>query len=215
MCRLRAVMNTTYKKNTLGKLNSEAGFTLIEVIAAMTILSMVTVIIAYGFYLGIDAWNRGDKETVATQKMRVLSGLFHQQLKSAYPYELNIDDEKAVIFKGTSDSIMFVTALTDASVGGFKWVKYSFQNGTLMYNEGVLPDKELDGDPGGKEKIVDTELEKIEFSYYSSDEQEWEESWEFGENLPGAVKISIAYFPSFTVSIPMGLRENGKENEIT
>ncbi|MEN8265156.1 MAG: prepilin-type N-terminal cleavage/methylation domain-containing protein [Nitrospirota bacterium] len=197
-----------YKKSTLRKLNSEAGFTLLEMIAAMTILSIVTVIIAYGFYLGIDAWKRGEKETDWTQKMRVLSGLFHQQIKSAYPYEINIDDEKAVIFKGTSDSIMFVTALTDASVGGFKWVRYSFQNGTLMYNEGILPDKELDENSGGKEQIVDTDLEKVEFSYYSSDEQEWEESWDFGEFLPGAVKISITYFPPFTVSIPMGLREN-------
>ncbi len=204
-----------YKKNTLRKIKSESGFTLIEVIAAMTILSIVMVIIAYGFYLGIDAWNRGDKETVATQKIRVLSGLFHQQLKSAYPYEMNIDDEKAVIFKGTSDSIMFVTSLTDSSVGGFKWVRYSFENGTLMYNEGILPDKELDEASGGKDKIVDTELEKVEFSYYSSNEQEWEESWEFGEELPGAVKITIAYFPPFTVTIPIGLRINENENEIT
>ena len=156
-----------FKKSSLRKINSESGFTLIEVIAAMTILSIVTVIIAYGYYLGIDAWNRGDKETVATQKMRVLSGLFHQQLKSAYPYEMNTDDEKAVIFRGTSDSILFVTASTDLSVGGFKWVKYSYANGVLLYQEGVLPDKELSENPAGKEKIVDSDLEKVEFSYYS------------------------------------------------
>jgi hypothetical protein len=125
---------------------------------------------------------------------------------------MDIDDESVVFFEGTSDSIAFVTTLTDSSFGGFKWVRYSFKNGTLLYKEGLLPDKELDEETGGKEKVVDTDLGNVEFSFYSADEQEWNESWDFGEYLPGAVKIRISYFQPFTVSIPAGLRE-GEDNE--
>ena len=166
------------------RLNSRKGFTLIEMIFAMTIMSIVAVIIAYGFYLGTDAWKRGERETGETQRLRVLSGLFSQQLKSAYPYQMDIDDEKVVFFEGRSDSITFVTTLTDSSFGGFKWVRYSFENGTLLYKEGLLPDKEWDEKTEGKEKVVDTDLGTVEFSFYSADEEEWNESWDFGEYLP-------------------------------
>ena len=196
------------------KLNSRKGFTLIEMIFAMTIMSLVAMIIAYGFHLGTDAWKRGERETGETQKLRVLSGLFYQQLKSAYPYQMDIDDEKVVFFEGESDSITFVTTLTDSSFGGFKWVRYSFENGTLLYKEGLLPDKEWDEKTEGKEKVVDTDLGSVEFSFYSADEEEWNESWDFGEYLPGAVKIRISYFQPFTISIPAGLRESeDNENE--
>ena len=198
------------------RFNPRKGFTLIEMIFAMTIMSIVAVIIAYGFYLGTDAWKRGERETGETQKLRVLSGLFSQQLKSAYPYQIDIDDEKVVFFEGESDSITFVTTLTDSSFGGFKWVRYSFENGTLLYKEGLLPDKEWDEKTEGKEKVVDTDLGSIEFSFYSADEEEWNESWDFGEYLPGAVKIRISYFQPFTISIPAGLRESedNKDEEI-
>ncbi len=194
------------------KLYSRKGFTLIEMIFAMTIMSLVAMIIAYAFHLGTDAWKRGERETGETQKLRVLSGLFYQQLKSAYPYQIDIDDGKAVFFEGESDSITFVTTLTDSSFGGFKWVRYSFKNGTLLYKEGLLPDKEWDEETEGKEKVVDTDLGSIEFSFYSADEEEWSESWDFGEYLPGAIKIKISHFQPFTVSIPVGLRESEDTN---
>jgi general secretion pathway protein J len=196
------------------RLNSRKGFTIVEMIVAMTLMSVVALIIAYGFYLGTDAWKRGERETGETQKLRVLSGLFYQQLKSAYPYQMDMDDEKVVLFEGESDSITFVTTLTDSSFGGFKWVRYSFENGTLLYKEGLLPDKEWDEKTEGKEKVVDTDLGSVEFSFYSADEEEWNESWDFGEYLPVAVKIRISYFQPFTISIPAGLRESeDNENE--
>ncbi len=198
------------------RVNSRRGFTIIEMIVSMTIMSLVAMSIAYGFYIGTDAWKRGERETGETQKLRVLSGLFYQQLKSAYPYQMDIDDEKVVFFEGESDSITFVTTLTDSSFGGFKWVRYSFENGTLLYKEGLLPDKEWDEKTEGKEKVVDTDLGTVEFSFYSADEEEWNESWDFGEYLPGAVKIRISYFQPFTISIPAGLRESedNKNEEI-
>jgi len=194
------------------RLNSLKGFTLIEMIFAMTLMSLVAMIIAYGFHLSIDAWKRGESETGETQKLRVLSGLFYQQLKSAYPYQIDVDDEKVVFFEGESDSITFVTTLTNSSFGGFKWVRYSFENGTLLYKEGLLPDKEWDEQTEGKEKVVDTDLGSVEFSFYSADDEEWNESWDFGEYLPGAIKIKISYFQPFTISIPAGLRESEDTN---
>ncbi len=189
---------------------SSSGFTLLELIIALTILTMVIMIIGNGFRLGMNAWEKGENETLWTQRFRVLSGLLSQQIKSAYPYEMEIDEEKVVVFQGKADSIMFVTTLTDSSYGGFKWVRYSHKDRTLLLKEGLLPDKELIEKISGNEEIVDTEIEEIKFSFYSPEEGEWKDSWDYGKTLPGAVRVKISYFEPFLITIPMGL---AKEEE--
>ncbi len=198
--------------------DNQDGFTLLELIVSMTILSLVTVLIGSGFRLALDSWEKGEAETAWTQRLRVLSMLMSQQLKSAYPYKINTEDEdeneKIVLFDGKQDSIMFVTTLADSVYGGFKWVKYSFKDETLIYNEGILPDKEVDEKETGDGEIIDTDLDEVNFEYFSSDDSEWKESWDTKERLPGAVRIKISNFQPFSINIPMGRNEKQEENEI-
>ena len=137
-----------------------------------------------------------------------MSGMLSQQIKSAYPYKIEDGDEKVVVFKGDKDSLLFVTSLTDAASGGFKWIRYSVKDGVLLYKEGLLPDKEFEDKIKGDEEVVDAEIGEIELSYSggneSDDEDEWSESWDYGETLPMAVKVKIPYLQSLAISIPLG-----------
>ena len=189
----------------------DSGFTLIELILSITILSMIAVIIGSGFRLGLKAWERGDEEAEAVQTMRVLSGLVFQQLKSAYPYKIRIDDQDVVVFKGEPGSIIFVTTLSAPYPGGFKWVRYLHKEGVLLYKEGMLPDKELIDNIPGDEEVLETDVEEVNFQYYSNDEEEWKDSWEFSDKLPGAVRARISYFQPILVNIPINLEEDKKE----
>jgi len=192
-------------------LNSRrGGFTLIELIISIAILSIITVIIGAAFHLGIQAWEKGEKETEDAQRLRVLSSLFSQQLKSLYPYKMKMEgkDEEVVLFEGGPDSITFVTTLTDSSYGGFKWVRYDFRDGALLYTEGLLPDKKfqekIKNKNKDKEEIIDKNIDELQFSFFSSDDDEWKESWDFGEDIPGAVKVSLSHFQPFVVKLQVG-----------
>jgi len=187
------------------------GFTLLELIISITILSLIAVIIGSGFRLGLKAWERGDKEAEAVQTMRVLSGLVFQQLKSAYPYKIKIDDEDVLAFKGEPDSMIFVTALSAPYSGGFKWVRYLYKEGALLYKEGRLPDKELIDNIPGDEELLENDVDVVNFQYYSNDEEEWKDSWEFSDKLPGAVRAQISYFQPIIVNIPMSRESDEKE----
>ncbi|HDH51631.1 MAG TPA: prepilin-type N-terminal cleavage/methylation domain-containing protein [Nitrospirae bacterium] len=181
------------------------GFTLLELILAITLFSLVALIIGAGFRLGIKAWEKGDAETFETQKLRALSGLISQSIKSAYPYKMEIDGEETVLFEGDEHSIIFATALVDPSFGGFKWVMLSYSEGALRFADGVLPDKEFrDADPEDEE-VIDPDTEEIRFEYLAGPDDEWEESWEFGDKLPVAVRVKIAYFQPFLITLPLGL----------
>jgi general secretion pathway protein J len=197
----------------------QSGFTLVELMVSMSILALVMLIIGNGFRLGMDAWDKGEVETIYNQRLRVLSGMLSQQIKSAYPYKIEDDEEKVVVFKGDKDSLLFVTTLTDAASGGFKWIRYSLKNGSLLYKEGILPDKEFEDKITGDEEVVDSEIGEIEFSYSEGSEDdeesddEWKETWDYGETLPLAVKVKIPYFQSFSISIPMGIAAEDDESD--
>lgn len=190
-----------------------SGFTLLELIIAITILPLIILIIGNGFRLGMNAWEKGEQETVWTQRFRVLSGLLSQQIKSAYPYIIDVDNEKLAVFEGKPGSVMFVTVLADSAYGGFKWVRYSQKDGALLIKEGLLPDKKLKDNITGDEEVVDSGIGEIQFSYLSLEENEWKDSWDLGKKIPGAVRVKIPNFEPFLITIPMGLAQNEQDKE--
>ncbi len=186
---------------------AEGGFTLLELIIAITILSVVTVIIGSGLRLGIKAWEKGEAEAYETQRLRIISGLLYQHLKSAYPYKVEMDGKKVVAFKGTPESIVFVTTQADLSEGGLKWVSYSFKDGALLFKEGILPDKkflEKATEALGDGEIIDLNIKEFKLQYLSSEDEEWGDSWESNEALPKAVKVTVTDFQPFLITIPVG-----------
>ncbi|UCD36186.1 MAG: prepilin-type N-terminal cleavage/methylation domain-containing protein [Nitrospiraceae bacterium] len=189
------------------------GFTLLEVVIAITVMTLIILGIGEAFRLGMGAWDKGEEETQWTQRFRILSGMFSQQIKSAYPYKMDIEGEEVVLFEGEADSILFATALADPPYGGFKWVRYSHKDGAILQKEGLLPDKELTDHVTGEEDIVDSDIEEFRFSYYSQEDNEWKDSWDYEDALPGAVKIKISYFEPFLITIPMGLTKEDDEDE--
>ncbi|HDZ62464.1 MAG TPA: prepilin-type N-terminal cleavage/methylation domain-containing protein [Nitrospirae bacterium] len=187
------------------------GFSLLEVIISMAILSVVVLSIGSGFRLGARAWDQGEEETIATQRLRALSGLISQNIKSAYPYKMEIDGENVVIFKGDKNSVLFATTLADPAVGGFKWVKFVYRNQKFIFSEGILPDKDVMRRISKNEEIIDNDIEDVSFEYYSMDGETWDEAWSFGDVLPSAVRVKIAYFQPFMISIPMGMLQEDED----
>ena len=189
----------------------EQGFTLLELLISLTILTMVTVIIGAGLRLAMNAWEKGDIETDETQRLRILSSMFSQQLKSVFPFTIEIDSEQVIVFEGDKNSILFVTTTDDILYGGLKWIRYDYKDRTLYYKEGLLPDKELIDNIEGDEEILDSEIGEVTFEYFVAHADEWRESWDFNDSLPDAVKIKISYFQPFQVYLPYGQRFKNEE----
>src|SRR5436190_1620177 len=81
------------------------GFTLLEIVIALTALALVTVICYGAFHLGIRAMERGEVAVVAAQRLRVATDVIIRQVKSIVPYKArNRDDEDYVFFMGSSPS---------------------------------------------------------------------------------------------------------------
>lgn len=189
------------------------GFTLLELILSMTILSLVTLIIGSGFRLGLQAWEKGETETLETQKLRALTGVFSQALKSAYPFELKIEEKKTLVFEGKADSLLFVTASVDRHEGGFKWVNYVYGDKSLTVTEGIMPDKDFLDKVTRDPEVVDDDLDEVKFEYLEMEGENWKETWELGSGLPAAVRVKIHNFQPFVVTIPMSESSRNEDEQ--
>ncbi len=136
----------------------QGGFTLIELIIAITIVSMIMAIILSGMRLSIRAWEVGEERVEVYQTGRVILERISQEIKSMYPYryerEVAAEDKTEKIkknvlaFKGEADRLWFVTFSEGLSQGmqgkGLREVLYYIEKDhnkerdKLLYREGII-----------------------------------------------------------------------------
>ncbi|MBI5195759.1 MAG: prepilin-type N-terminal cleavage/methylation domain-containing protein [Nitrospirae bacterium] len=212
------IKNTEFKKTvycSLFTVHCSKGFTLLELLIAMIILSLVAVVIGAGYHIGINAWEKGEAEINETQRLRAISALMSQQMKSMYPLKMKIDNKDVIVFQGKSKSMLFATSLTNE--GGCKWIRYSFKDNTLFFREGLLPDKNLEEKIEGnseKEEVIDQNIPEFKFEYYSAKDDSWKDEWDFGETIPRQIRVTLSYFHPFLITMPLWVKETQTEQQL-
>ncbi len=90
-----------------------AGFTLLEVMLAVTIMALMSVIIVSGLQMAIKAWETGDREIESQQRIRILLDRLFEELKSAYRMRIKVEEEFRRRYKlgfiGTADRLDFIS----------------------------------------------------------------------------------------------------------
>jgi general secretion pathway protein J len=186
------------------------GFTLIEVVVTLTILGLILLIIFGAFRLGLSAWERGESTKEAYQRLRIISQLISEQVKSAVPYKIKSQKAEGdyLAFEGKVNSLKFVSALPMKAKGpgGFVYAIYQFMEGG---NEGgrlvVYEQRALNRDLFAEDPKEDSGapllegISNIRFEYCREEDslnnrqEEWVEEWNTREEneLPRAVRITI------------------------
>jgi prepilin-type N-terminal cleavage/methylation domain-containing protein len=112
------------------------GFTLLELLVAMGLMALVTLIAAMAFRLTVQAWERGSEEGESRQIQSALPALLEKQLAARVITQL-FGQEKvnpAIYFCGGEDSLSFITAYAPqgSALQGMQWVSYRFDPGRKM-----------------------------------------------------------------------------------
>jgi general secretion pathway protein J len=179
------------------------GFTLLEVVLAMTALGFVAAICYAAFHLGVRALERGEVAVVTAQRLRVASDTIIRQVKStvAYPAR-NKDEEIYPYFVGTATSMTFITSAGLSGGGGLTRVVYQVANDPtrllLIESPFFSPDglgaEPLDT-PGQMSAILLDGFTNLKFEYMMNDgvDTEWRPEWDGHEEeaLPAAVRIMV------------------------
>src|SRR5947207_12467260 len=163
------------------------GFTLLEIVIALTALALVTVICYGAFHLGIRAMERGEVAVVAAQRLRVATDVIIRQVKSIVPYKArNRDDEEYVFFMGTASSMAFISAAGLEGGGGLTRVVYQVMDDPprlVMSESPFFSTRALGREPVDQPGLHSAVLLdgfrslKFEYLFYEGVEPEWRTEW--------------------------------------
>lgn len=175
---------------------SRSGFTLIELIVVMSILSMIMSVLYSSFLTGLAAYRRTEEIISQKNEGDVFLVQLERELRNAVPY---FHPNFKVYFTGKASSISFPTALfhytPDGTEEDLYIVEYEFLAGSLVRKERRVKEKSI-----GREEKRETLFEKLEtfrFEYLvldQSDKIHWAKDWlnEPYLGIPRAVRFTVS-----------------------
>ena len=211
-------------------LKRQSGFTLIELLLALSILSVILVVILGALRITVRAWEKGENVLSMQQRSRTILDQLDRQLSSAAVLMSGQEDQPLVTFAGDSGSVEFTSSLPLVSKIQFGpvHVKYVIETGPggkkrlLLYEktitaEDYVSDMQLRLDADG---LALTEgLEDLRFEYVSNAGNgpvlNWTSSWQPEEptDLPRAVRITYTDGHKIQVIARMHLSDRLREEE--
>lgn len=189
----------------------QRGFTLLEILIAMTLLGLLMAMLFGGLRLGTRAWEASDVRSADLARLEAVQGFIRRALTGAYPLLTTGDDDakRKMTFTGGAEAVAF-TALMPAhfGVGGFYTITLAVEDGVddkrlifrrQLYRSGDegAPPPPAAGTDEEKEKVLLEGISKAEFSYFGiadNDERpSWQDEWRDQKSLPDLVRLSVSF----------------------
>jgi general secretion pathway protein J len=178
-----------------------AGFTLLEVVLALVVFSLLTLLVYGAFFLGHRAVIKGERQADINQRVRIAEDILGRQLRSTVYYFGRHDDENVAYFIGRPDGVSFVSAAPQTRGGtGLAVITYRAVDGQLLLEErtAFTPADLFDPprDAHVAKAVLLSGFSEIAFEYmaHEDDDRRWQSQWDGREEelLPAVVRVSVA-----------------------
>ena len=199
------------------KVNKSKGFTLIEVLIGMTLLSLMVVLLFSSLTIGAKSWEQGEKKITEVNEVAEVQQFFNHYLAHSVPQWNDFDPEKDRIFsfQGKADSLQFVASFpASAERSGLQLFNLELKekDKKRFINIALTPFFPL---TEGEEFFQD-DIELIgnvahfELSYFGLNDETgelvWQNEWLNKEQPPRLVKILLElddarYLPEIVVAL--------------
>jgi general secretion pathway protein J len=186
--------------NARARPSRHAGFTLLELLLALSIVGVLLAIAFGGLRMGVVAWTRGEDRAEIQQHDRGVAQIFVRTIGSAYPLlgSLGEAPERRWLFKGEERRLEMVAqdppfpgTIRAAFTAVVISIEDEAQSRALVIRQRILPNRE----PFTKATVVlrDPVIQALEFSYLN-DQGGWVSSWDADEEktLPSAIRLRFS-----------------------
>lgn len=213
---------------------AERGFSLIEVLIALTLFAILMAMLSSGVRLGsriqasgseqIDEWS----QIAAVQRFLRAELATTQLARPAQVARAAVNNEPYVIFDGEPDRVAFVGLLPDQFlVGGLQAITLAPVQGRsgaeLRASWQLYADGPVKAEPaaradtiGPNEAVLLEQVSDVEFSYFGQRDPlrpaEWGDRWEVPNRLPALVRLRMKLKnalvpPELVVALPAALAQ--------
>jgi general secretion pathway protein J len=162
----------------------DGGFTLLELLIALSIVGALLAIAFGGLRVAIAAWSRGEDRAEFHQHARGITQIVGRAVGAAYPYRGPLTDapERRLLFRGEEGRLEFVTRaapfpadVAAAFTAVVIAVETDAQGRALVIRQRILPNRE----PFTRAVVVlrDPAIQGLELKYLRS-EGTWVDTWD-------------------------------------
>jgi general secretion pathway protein J len=184
----------------------QGGFTLLELLVAMTVFALMAVVLYSGLRLGARAWASGEQRAGASADMRLAHDFVRRHLASAHPLMTRERGRWRLHFAGTGEELSFVTEVpAHLGQGGlyrmvFRVAGAAERRRLILSRRLVHPDLKEDSEgalEGGEdqETVLAAHLSQVDFSYFGRDDPRdaprWLARWEGRQAFPELIRLRV------------------------
>lgn len=203
---------------------AQRGFTLVELLLAVTLMTMLLGLAYGGLRSAIRSTDRGQVLLQESGQVRSTHQFVRRQLNQMLPLAYatdGLDDEIRTVFTGDANHIQFVAPMPGyLGAGGPQVQRIEVVAGDegldLLFTHALLQDFE-EGDLGLRDPVVLLEgVADVGFQFLGEDEEGeltgWQNSWEETDKLPVSVRLDIAMSGDTPIQWPAliaGVRVDG------
>jgi len=195
-------------------LNRALGFTLVEMLLAMTLMSMLMALAYGGLRASTRATDRGQVILEESSRIRMAHQFVRKQLNQMIPlvFMASEDQEERSVFTGSSDKIRFVAPMPGyLGFGGPQVQELTFVNGeeglALVISHALLQGFEEEKLYERAPIVLLERIDQAQFQFLALDEEgelsTWSNVWEEPEKLPLAVSLEIEFNEEVFVRWPL------------
>ncbi len=198
------------------------GFTLLELLISMTILTLIFVAILGAIRIGSKSWEGGEQRAEENQRTRTLFDSLARELTMLYPLRIPAQDttKDVIVFRGKSDSLEFATLPQSYGAAPFshmiRIVRYSVESDQGLMSTESYPLVGLAtafATQEGRVKGLDERVTEARFRYLVPEGRpeenlpaQWRDSWDPSQDqqVIGIGLTAVPGLPQTTPSLTTG-----------
>ena len=182
----------------------QSGFTLLEMLVAVTVLSVLAALVYGMLRIGMRSWEAGSERIAASDLTRIGWQYVHASLTAAVSPPSLLPDDPGIHFLGAADSLEFVSELPAwLGGGGYHVLSLALTEEPGAHERRLeLEARPLAGyddadlDPAGLPRaVLADDVERLAFAYFGVGERggepDWLDSWAGRESLPLLVRMEV------------------------
>lgn len=192
---------------------SASGFTLIEVLIGMTLLSVMVCLLFAGLRIAAESWHAGERKIAEVNQKAVAYQFFKHHLTAVQPLAMPGDESGKPVFQGDRRQLRFLAAMpaSAARTGLQIFDVYRPPGHPEQVLVGLTPYwNEPDSVRAEQPEILLDGVADLNFAYFGqTDEKEpgqWHDEWHAVDRLPALVKISViladgSFWPDMVIAV--------------
>ncbi|HWH39113.1 MAG TPA: prepilin-type N-terminal cleavage/methylation domain-containing protein [Usitatibacter sp.] len=207
------------------------GFTLIELVLALTILGTMLLLLYSGLSFALRSWDAGDVNGRLTVDRRIGANFLRREVSELFPMRWKDPTTLKLAFEGDTDHLRFVSARpAGIATGGLSLVAINVEADpknqrlhNLVMRRAMPDDAQKDFAPVEKAEssILIPEVDSVAFSYFGAEndfaEPAWTDSWKFQNRIPLMIRLRVkttdgTSLPEMVMKVMLGEEAGCLEN---